>query len=77
MTATMLFQLIFTERFTIEMEAVQEILNKIHNEGSDVEMNEKIKDLKQKEDEKPQNNIFDTEEIQIEELAIDGICGVY
>jgi len=43
----------------------------------DVEMNEKIEDLKQKEDEKPQNNIFDTEEIQIEELAIDGICGVY
>jgi len=27
--------------------------------------------------EKPQNSIFDTEEIRIEELAIDGICGVY
>jgi mycofactocin precursor len=43
----------------------------------DVEMNEKTEDLKQKEDEQPQNNIFDTEEIRIEELAIDGICGVY
>jgi len=43
----------------------------------DVEMNEKIEDLKQQEDENPQDNIFDTEEIRIEELAIDGICGVY
>jgi len=43
----------------------------------DVEIDEKIEDLNQKEDEQPQNNIFDTEEIQIEELAIDGICGVY
>jgi len=43
----------------------------------DVEMNEKIEDLGQKEDEKSPNNIFDTEEIRIEELAIDGICGVY
>ena len=43
----------------------------------DADMNEKIEDLNQKEDEKPQNSIFDTEEIRIEELAIDGICGVY
>jgi len=43
----------------------------------DVEINEKTEDLNQKEDEKPQNNIFDTEEIHIEELAVDGICGVY
>ena len=43
----------------------------------DVEKNEKIEDLKQQEDENPQDNIFDTEEIRIEELAIDGICGVY
>jgi mycofactocin precursor len=43
----------------------------------DVEMSEKIEDLKQQEDENPQDNIFDTEEIRIEELAIDGICGVY
>jgi len=43
----------------------------------DVEMNEKTADLEKQEDEKPQNNIFDTEEIHIEELAIDGICGVY
>ena len=43
----------------------------------DVEINEKTADLKKQEDEKQQNSIFDTEEIQIEELAIDGICGVY
>jgi mycofactocin precursor len=43
----------------------------------DVEKDEKTEDLKQKEDERPQNSIFDTEEIRIEELAIDGICGVY
>ena len=40
-------------------------------------MNEKTEDLNEKEDEKPQKNIFDTEEIRIEELAVDGICGVY
>ena len=43
----------------------------------DVEMSEKIEDSKQQEDENPQDNIFDTEEIRIEEMAIDGICGVY
>jgi mycofactocin precursor len=43
----------------------------------DVEKDDKIKDLKQQIDENPQDNIFDTEEIRIEELAIDGICGVY
>ena len=43
----------------------------------DVEMSEKTEDLKKQEDDNPQNNIFDTEEIRIEELAIDGICGVY
>ena len=42
-----------------------------------VEMNEKTEDLNEKEDEKPQKNIFDPEEIRIEELAVDGICGVY
>ena len=40
-------------------------------------MSEKKEDLKQQEDDNPQDNIFDTEEIRIEELAIDGICGVY
>ena len=43
----------------------------------DVEMSEKIEDFKQQADENPQDNILDTEEIQIEEMAIDGICGVY
>ena len=43
----------------------------------DVEMSEKIEDLKKQEDENPQDNLFGTEEIQIEEMAIDGICGVY
>ena len=43
----------------------------------DVEKNEKIEDLKQQAVKNPPDNIFDTEEIRIEELAIDGICGVY
>ena len=43
----------------------------------DVEKNDKTEDSKQPEDENLQDNIFDTEEIRIEELAIDGICGVY
>ena len=43
----------------------------------DVEKDEKNEDVKQQVDEIPQDNIFDIEEIQIEELAIDGICGVY
>jgi mycofactocin precursor len=43
----------------------------------DVKKDEKIEDLKQQADYDPQDNIFDSEEIQIEELAIDGICGVY
>jgi len=43
----------------------------------DVEKDEKIEELKQQADENPQDNIFDTEEIRIEEMAIDGICGVY
>jgi mycofactocin precursor len=43
----------------------------------DDEKEEKIEDIKQQTDENPQDNIFITEEIRIEELAIDGICGVY
>ncbi|UCF90472.1 MAG: mycofactocin precursor [Desulfobacterales bacterium] len=42
----------------------------------DDEKDEKIEDLQQA-DESPLESIFDTEEIRIEELAIDGICGVY
>ena len=30
-----------------------------------------------KEEEKEKTDIFSTEEIEIEEMAIDGICGVY
>ena len=43
----------------------------------EVEKDEKIEGLKQQRDENPQDNIFDAEEIRIEELAVDGICGVY
>jgi len=43
----------------------------------EVEKGEKIENLKQQADDYPQDNIFITEEIRIEELAIDGICGVY
>ncbi len=46
-------------------------------EKVDVEQDEKRKDSKKRADENPQDSIFSAEEIQIEELAIDGICGVY
>jgi mycofactocin precursor len=46
-------------------------------EKLDVEKDEKKKDSKKRADENPQDSIFDTEEIRIEEMAIDGICGVY
>jgi mycofactocin precursor len=43
----------------------------------DDEKDEKLEDLMQQADENSQDNIFDIEEIRIEELAVDGICGVY
>jgi mycofactocin precursor len=46
-------------------------------ERPDVEQEEKKKDLKIRGGENDQDSIFDIEEIQIEEMAIDGICGVY
>ena len=38
---------------------------------------EKEKDVKGGQKENEEDNIFKTEEIVIEEMAIDGICGVY
>ena len=35
------------------------------------------KDLKNRPIDDPDENIFETEEITIEEMSIDGICGVY
>lgn len=46
-------------------------------EKLDVEQDGKEKDSKKRADENLLDGIFDTEEIRIEELAIDGICGVY
>ena len=43
----------------------------------DVEKDQKLEESKQREGQRQQDSIFDTEEIEIEELAIDGICGVY
>jgi mycofactocin precursor len=40
--------------------------------------NEKdIKNQGQDEKEKTHDDIFETEEVEIEEMSIDGICGVY
>lgn len=40
--------------------------------------NEDVKEIQNDEHEDNQkDNIFSTEEIKIEEMAIDGICGVY
>jgi mycofactocin precursor len=46
-------------------------------EKLDVEQDGKEKDSKKRADENPQDSIFETEEIRIEEMEIDGICGVY
>jgi mycofactocin precursor len=46
-------------------------------EKLDVEKDEKKTDSKKRADETLQDSIFDTEEIRIEEMPIDGICGVY
>lgn len=35
------------------------------------------KELKESQNDEKDQEIFETEEIQIEEMAIDGICGVY
>ena len=43
----------------------------------EVDQDEKEKDLDKRADNNPQDNMFDIEEIQIAELAVDGICGVY
>lgn len=40
-------------------------------------MKEKEKELKESQKEKKDQDIFEMEEIKIEEMAIDGICGVY
>ncbi len=43
----------------------------------DVEKDQKLEESNQREGQRQQDSIFDIEEIEIEELAIDGICGVY
>ena len=40
-------------------------------------MEEKEKDVKKDQNDNKEDDIFRTEEIKIEEMAIDGICGVY
>lgn len=39
--------------------------------------NEKEEELKNGDEDVSNDDIFHVEEIQIEEIAIDGICGVY
>ena len=46
-------------------------------EKLDIEQDENDKDSKKRPDENLRDSIFGTEEIRIEEMAIDGICGVY
>ena len=43
----------------------------------DNEQTEKAKEVKNPQNTSQENTIFLTEEIKIEEMAIDGICGVY
>lgn len=40
-------------------------------------MEQKEQDMKKDQKDNKEDDIFKTEEIKIEEMAIDGICGVY
>ena len=40
-------------------------------------MQDKEKDVKKTQNDDQEEDIFSTEEIRIEEITIDGICGVY
>ncbi len=40
-------------------------------------MEEKEKEVKESQKDSEDDDIFKTEEVRIEEMAIDGICGVY
>ena len=40
-------------------------------------MEEEKKEVKESKNDKRDQDIFEMEEIKIEEMAIDGICGVY
>ena len=40
-------------------------------------MEEKEKEVEESQKEMEDDDIFKTEEVRIEEMAIDGICGVY
>jgi len=40
-------------------------------------MEEKEKEVKESQNDGKDDDIFKTEEVRIEEMAIDGICGVY
>lgn len=46
-------------------------------ERPEVDKDEKSKEPEKGQVQKPEDNLFSTEEIRIEEMAIDGICGVY
>jgi mycofactocin precursor len=40
-------------------------------------MEEREDEIRESRDESKDEDIFETEEVRIEEMAIDGICGVY
>lgn len=40
-------------------------------------MEDKEKEVEKSQHDKKDKDIFETEEIHLEEMAIDGICGVY
>jgi mycofactocin precursor len=41
------------------------------------DMEEKEKEVRESQNDMEDDDIFKTEEVRIEEMAIDGICGVY
>lgn len=51
--------------------------NQFNNEEIQKGMEDKIRELTKDNSEKKNEDIFLTQEIEIEEMTIDGICGVY
>ncbi|UCF84526.1 MAG: mycofactocin precursor [Desulfobacteraceae bacterium] len=46
-------------------------------EKQENEQTEKAREVKHPQNDSQEDDIFSTEEIKIEEIAIDGVCGVY
>ena len=56
---------------------LQDASTSIKHKEEKLGMEDREKDLDRSQSENEEDAIFKTEEIKVEEMAIDGICGVY